>query len=298
VVCKALDDRVPLWATLNEPWVVVDGGYLHGVHAPGHRSAFEAAIAAHHLMRAHAAGVQAYRAFGRHRIGLVVNLEPKHLAPDATHADRHAARLADAYMNRQYVDAAFAGAYPAELAEVYGDAWPAWPPDEQRALAVPVDFVGLNYYTRSVVRHDATAWPVPTRAERQSGALYTETGWEVYPQGLTETLLWLHRRCGGVPLYVTENGAAFADPPPGADGRVDDPQRVGYLRAHLDAVAAAIEGGADVRGYFAWSLLDNLEWAHGFSKRFGLVHVDFATGARTPKASARAYAEMIAVRHR
>lgn len=293
-VYRALDDRVPLWATINEPWVVADGGYMHGTLAPGHRSAFEAAIASHHLMRAHAAGVQAYRATGRHQIGLVVNIEPKHLAPGASDADRHARDLADAYMNRQYADPALLGRYPDELAEVFGEAWPHWPADEVAALKVPVDFIGLNYYTRAVVRHDPAGWPVKAAPVRQPQRTITETGWEVHPESLTETLLWLHRRYGGVPLYVTENGAAFYDPPKTHEGCIDDPLRVRYLHAHLRAVRDAMDQGADVRGYFAWSLLDNLEWSLGFAKRFGLVHVDFESQQRTPKASAHWYAKCIA----
>ena len=294
VVVKALDDRVPLWATINEPWVVADGGYMHGVLAPGHRCADEAAIAAHNLMRAHAHGVHAYRAVGRQQIGLVVNIEPKHLPADASDTDRHAQVLADAYMNRQYLDPAIFGRYPEELPAVFGASWPDWPQAEVQALAAPIDFLGLNYYTRSVVRHDANAWPVPARSLRQAGAIYTETGWELHAPSLTDTLLWMHERYGGLPLYVTENGAAFYDPPSAIGGRIDDPLRVRYLQTHIAAVGEAIARGADVRGYCAWSLLDNLEWAHGFSKRFGLVHVDFETLQRTPKASARWYAALIA----
>ena len=291
---RALDDRVPLWTTLNEPWVVADGGYMHGVLAPGHRSSHEAALAAHNLLRAHAMGVRAYRAHGRHQVGLVVNIEPKHLAAGATGADRHARELADAYMNRQYLDPALLGRYPDELREIFGAAWPDWPASEVEALREPIDFLGLNYYTRSVVRHDAALWPVPAAAVRQEGATYTETGWELHPPSLTEALLWLHNRYRGLPLYVTENGAAFYDPPVAIDGRIDDPLRLHYLQSHLRAVREALAQGADVRGYCAWSLLDNLEWAHGFSKRFGLVHVDFRTLRRTPKASAQYYAEVIA----
>jgi len=294
VMFRALDDRVQLWCTINEPWVVADGGYMHGVLAPGHRSAHEAAIAAHQLLRAHAAAVRRYRQVGRHAIGLVVNIEPKHLTPGASGADRDARDLADAYMNRQYLDPALLGRYPDELPRLFGEAWPHWPEADVRALAEPIDWLGLNYYTRAVVRHDAAGWPVPAAPVRQTGATTTETGWEVHPPALTEALLWMHRRYGGLPLYVTENGAAFYDPPTAIDGRVPDPLRVHYLRGHLRAVGDAIAGGADVRGYCAWSLLDNLEWAHGFSKRFGLVHVDFATRTRTPKDSARFYAEVIA----
>lgn len=292
-VFRRLDDRVRLWATINEPWVVADGGYLHGVLAPGHRSPYEAPRASHNLLRAHAASVAAYRAEGRHQIGLVVNLEPKY--PASTSAEDVAATgRADAYMNRQYLDPALQGRYPDELAEIFGDAWPGWPPDDVAALRAPGDFVGVNYYTRSVTRADAEGWPLRSSAVRQEGARYTETGWEVYAQGLADTLKWVKQRYGDVPLYVTENGAAFPDPSQAPAGGVEDPLRVAYLRDHLQAVHDAIAAGCDVRGYFVWSLLDNLEWAHGFSKRFGIVHVDFATQRRTPKASARFYSSVIA----
>jgi beta-glucosidase len=294
LMTRRLDDRVKLWTTLNEPWVVADGGYMHGVLAPGHRSKHEAALAAHHLMRAHAAGVRAYRAEGRHQIGLVVNIEPKHLAPGASDADRHARELAHAYMNRQYLEPAIHGRYPDELKEIFGADWPGWSDAEVEALKVPIDFLGLNYYTRAVVQADPAGWPLPVRSVRQPGAIYTETGWELHPPSLTETLLWMYRDYGGLPLYITENGAAFYDPPKAVDGRIDDPLRVHYFRTHLAAVADAMAQGADVRGYCAWSLFDNLEWAHGFSKRFGLVHVDFATQQRTLKESARYYAAVIA----
>ena len=293
IAYQALDDRVPLWATLNEPWVVADGGYMHGVLAPGHRSANEAAVAAHNLMRSHAEGVKAYRAVGKNKIGLVVNIEPKHLGPNASEADRHAARLADAYMNRQYLDPALLGTYPEELREVFGESWPDWPAAEVEALKVPIDFLGLNYYTRAVVQADAKAWPVPASPVRQKDGIYTETGWELHPQSLADTLVWMHERYGGLPLYVTENGAAFYDPPHAVNGQVDDPLRVHYLRTHIEAVGQAMQRGADVRGYFAWSFLDNLEWSLGFSKRFGLVHVNFETLERTPKASARFYSQVI-----
>ncbi len=292
-VFRRLDDRVRLWATLNEPWVVADGGYLHGVLAPGHRSAYEAARASHNLLRAHAACVAAYRAEGRHQIGLVVNLEPKHAASPGPE-DVAATRRADADMNRQYLDPALRGRYPEELRDVFGEAWPGWPPDDVATLRAPVDFLGVNYYTRSVVRADAESWPLRASAVPQHGATYTETGWEVYPKGLEEALSWVKRRYGDVPLYVTENGAAFPDPAHAPDGGVDDPLRAAYLREHLRALRDAIAAGCDVRGYFVWSLLDNLEWALGFSKRFGIVHVDFSSQRRTPKASARFYSGVIA----
>ena len=292
---RRLDGRVKLWATLNEPWVVTDGGYLHGKLAPGHRNRYEAPIATHNLLRAHGMAVRAYRAEGRHRIGLVVNLEPKYPASQSTD-DLAATARADAYMNRQYLDPVLLGRYPAELKEIFGDAWPEWPQQDFAVIREPLDFIGVNYYTRNVTRHDPSAWLLRAAPVRQKHATYTETGWEVFPRGLTDVLIWVKDRYGNPPVYVTENGAAFYDPPAVLGDHLSDPLRVDYLRRHLRAVADAIQAGCDLRGYFAWSLLDNLEWSHGFSKRFGIVHVDFETQRRTPKASGRYYSRVIATR--
>lgn len=293
VMYRRLDDRVKLWATLNEPWVVTDGGYLHGALAPGHKNRFEAPIASHHLLRAHAKAVQAYRALGKHQVGLVVNLAPKHAASDRPE-DVAATRRADAYMNRQYLDPVFLGKYPDEMTDIFGEAWPQWPEEDFKLIGEPIDFVGINYYMRDVIRHDEGAWPVRTAVVPQSQSTYTDTGWEVHPQGLTEILCWVRQRYGSIPQYVTENGAAFYDPPRAEGGRVADPLRLGYYRSHLRAIHDAIEQGVDLRGYCAWSLMDNLEWSLGYSKRFGLVHVNFDTQERTPKDSAHFYARVIA----
>ena len=295
VVFRRLDDRVKLWTTLNEPWVVSDGGYLQGVLAPGHRNAYEAPLASHHLMLAHGTAVQAYRATGRHQIGLVVNIEPKYPFSDSE-ADLAATRRADAYMNRQYLDPALLGAYPEEMRDIFGDAWPDWPARDLEQICQPLDNIGVNYYTRSVVHADPTAWPLRASGVRQKQHAYTETNWEVFPQGLTDTLLWIKDRYGAPATYITENGAAFYDPPAVEGAVLDDPLRIDYLRKHLRAVHDAMSQGADIRGYFAWSLLDNLEWAYGFSKRFGLNHVNYATLARTPKASSHFYSRVIETR--
>ena len=291
VLYRALDGRVKKWATINEPWVVTDGGYLHGALAPGHRSRFEAPIAAHNLMRAHGAAVQAYRAEGAHEIGLVVNIEPKHPASDSPQ-DAAAVRRAHAYMNEQFLHPALLGHYPPELAEIFGEAWPDWPAEDFALIRQPLDFVGINYYTRSVTA-DGDSYPLRTAVVRQPRGTYTETGWEVYPRGLTELLLWFKRTYGDLPVYITENGAAFFDPPVAEEGRIRDPLRIDYLRKHLSAIHEAIGAGVDVRGYMAWSLLDNMEWSLGYSKRFGIVHVDYGTLARTPKDSARWYSGII-----
>ena len=293
IMFRKLDGRVKMWTTLNEPWVVTDGGYLHGVLAPGHRNRFEAPIATHQLLRAHGAAVQAYRSEGKHRIGVVVNLEPKYPASDEP-ADRAATARADAYMNRQYLDPMLLGRYPEELAEIFGEAWPVWPAEDLALIRQPIDFVGVNYYTRNVTRHDPSAWPLRAARVRQKQATHTETGWEVFAQGLTDTLVWVKDRYGNPPLYVTENGAAFFDPPVAEGGRIADPLRVDYLRKHIAALHAALQRGVDLRGYFVWSLFDNFEWSHGYSKRFGIVHVDFATQKRTPKDSAYLYAKIVA----
>jgi beta-glucosidase len=293
VVYAKLGDRVDLWATINEPWVVSDLGYLTGEMAPGHRVWAEAPLVAHNLLRAHAAGVQAFRASGaRGAIGLVVNLEPKYAASDDA-ADQAAQRRAQAYMNARYLDPLLLGRYPAELREVFGDAWPAWIEEEAAALRVPTDWIGVNYYTRAVVRHDAGDPLLRAARVPQPRRAHTEMGWEVSPQALADVLTWVTERYGRPALYVTENGAAFYDPPVADGDVVEDPHRVAYFRDHLRAVERAIAAGADVRGYYAWSLLDNFEWALGYAKRFGIVHVDLETQRRTPKRSARFYSEVI-----
>jgi beta-glucosidase len=293
VAFRALDYGVEFWATLNEPWVVTDGGYLHGPLAPGHRNLFEAPIASHNLLRAHGRAVEAYRAGGKHAIGIVVNLEPKDPASDSED-DRAALQRADAYMNRYYLDAILRTAYPDELPEMFGEAWPSFPSGDLDAIAQPVDFVGINYYKRGVTACDPNTIVERATRVRVPNAIYTETDWEVHAPSLTKILLWFRDRYGKTPVYITENGAAFYDPPVALNGVVDDPLRVHYLREHIAAMATAMQTGVDVRGYYVWSLLDNLEWSLGYTKRFGIVHVDFATQKRTLKKSAEFYREVIA----
>ncbi|MCC7140953.1 MAG: beta-glucosidase [Candidatus Eisenbacteria bacterium] len=304
VVWRSLGDRVPMWATLNEPWVVMDAGYMHGVHAPGHRSVHEAARVAHNLLRAHATAVQAYRASCSQKIGLVVNLEPKEPATPRPE-DLDACERSHQYMNQQFLDPIFRGSYPDRFPEIYGEAWPEISEADRRLLQTPIDFLGINYYKRGLMADVARSstgrpegdrmatMPPYAREVRDPARWHTELGWEVFPDGLTRILCWVKERYGDLPLYVTENGAAFYDPPAPIAGRIDDPMRIEYLRGHLIAARDAIAAGVNLRGYFAWSLFDNYEWAAGYGKRFGLVHVDFATQARTPKASALCYRELI-----
>ena len=292
VMYRALDDRVEWWATINEPWVVMDGGYLHGALAPGHSNLFEAPIVTHNLLRAHGCAVKAYRAEGKHAIGLVVNLEPKYSASDSEE-DLAATQRADAYMNRHYLDPAFRGAYPEEFPDMWGEAWPSFPVEDFEDITAPVDFIGINYYLRGVMKHDPKTIVERATRVRQPNAIYTTTDWEVYPDALTRVLLWFRDRYGDTPVYITENGSAFYDAPTAVSDPVEDPLRVHYLREHLQALRAAMDAGANVRGYFAWSLLDNLEWSLGYTKRFGIVHVDFATQKRTLKRSAVVYRDVI-----
>lgn len=291
LLLRALGDRVALWVTLNEPWVVTVLGHLTGDHAPGHRDLFEAPRVAHHLLLAHAEAVGRCRSVGGGRIGIAVNLEPQHPA-SPSEADQVAAARRDAFVNRWFLDPLFHGAYPPELASIFGAAWPESPAGDLERLRVPGDFIGVNYYSRGLVRANPAAQPLGAeRVTPQEGPL-TAMDWEVYPAGLTEILVWLSTRYGDPPLYITENGAAFEDPSP-VDGEVADPARVAYLRSHLDAARAAIARGVDLRGYFVWSLLDNFEWAQGYGKRFGLFQLDGVTQERTPKTSARLYREVI-----
>ncbi|MEP6904688.1 MAG: GH1 family beta-glucosidase [Gemmatimonadales bacterium] len=295
VMFDALGDRVPMWATINEPWVVSDGGYLHGKLAPGHRNLFEAPIVSHNQLRAHGMAVQAFRASPAAKsaiVGIVVNLEPQYAASDSTE-DVVATARADAYMNRQYLDPVFFGRDPDEMREIFSEAWVDWPAEDMKLIAQPCDFLGINYYKRNVTRHDMILEPVRTSGVHQPDNVHTQIGWEVYPPALTRILLWVRERYGNIPLYVTENGAAFNDPPAAIDGVVDDPARVAYLHGHLQAARDAMQLGVDLRGYYVWSLLDNFEWSNGYSTRFGIVHVNYETQERTIKSSGKFYASVI-----
>ncbi|MCM2313737.1 MAG: GH1 family beta-glucosidase [Thermoanaerobaculia bacterium] len=291
-MARALGDRVAMWVTINEPWVIATGGYLHGGLAPGHRNRFEGPIATHNILRAHGAGVRACRAETKAPVGIVLNLEPKYPASDGE-ADVAATRRADAFMNRQYLDPLFRGAYPVEMPELFGEAWPSHPVSDFDLITTPIDFLGVNYYSRGLTKDDPGVAIERASRVRNPSAAYTEMGWEVFPQGLSDILVRVADEYTNVPLYVTENGAAFYDPPVALAEGVDDPLRVAYLREHLLAVRDAITRGAEVRGYFAWSLMDNFEWSEGYARRFGIVHVDYATQTRTVKRSGRWYADVI-----
>lgn len=283
VVVERLGDRVESIATLNEPYVSSNLGYRSGLHAPGRTEPDAALAAAHHLLLAHGLAVAEVRdASPDARAGIVINFEPRH--PASSHMlDQEAAMIAHDQGNRWYLDPVVGRGYPEEGARAWG-----WAGDEVRTgdmelIAAPLDFLGVNYYHREFVRSPH----LPPLDESPARDETTDMGWEVYPEGLTEVLQFVHSRTGDLDLYVTENGAAF----PLEDDPARDPKRVTFLERHLAAALDAIDAGVPLRGYFAWSLLDNFEWHHGYSCRFGIVHVDYETLERTVRDSARFWAD-------
>jgi beta-glucosidase len=301
---ERLRDRVRDWTTLNEPWCSAFLGYAAGAHAPGRTEPAAALAAAHHLMLGHGLGVAAMREQDPDaKYGITLNLAPADPATDAP-ADVDAARRVDGVSNRIFLDPILRGSYPDDLrADVAGISDLSFVQDGDEAqIAVPLDFLGVNYYFREVVRFrqegepsstpNARAWVGCDDVEQtRTGRPTTAMGWEIDADGLYDVLTALKRDYDPVPLYVTENGAAMEDVV-AADGSVPDPDRISYLDGHFRAAGRAIAEGVDLRGYFVWSLLDNFEWAYGFDKRFGLVHVDYDTQVRTPKDSARWFAQV------
>ncbi len=271
--------------THNEPWVMAMLGHETGSFAPGVKSRAAAMQAAHHLMLSHGLALQALRAQGcKTALGIVLNLSP--VGPATSSADdTAAARLEDGRLVRWYMDPLFKGAYPQDVLDHLGADAPQVQAGDLAAIHTAMDFLGINYYTRAVVSARGT-WDV-----KGTGNTVTDMGWEVYPDGLPELLLRMHSKWKLPSLYIMENGAAFPDTL--HNGRVHDAQRTDYIARHIAAVAQALRGGVPMSGYMVWSLLDNFEWASGYAKRFGIVHVDYATQQRTLKDSARWYTEFL-----
>jgi beta-glucosidase len=290
----ALSDRVTYWTTLNEPWCSAFLGYASGVHAPGRRDPAAAVRAAHHLMLGHGLAVERMRG-GNSKLGVTLNLYDVGAASDSP-ADHDAARRIDGVQNRLFLDPILLGRYPddvvRDLAAVTDQAHVR--DGDLATIAAPLDLLGVNYYTRHVVAAGegagrGSAWVESEHVHAvETGLPRTAMGWDVDPAGLGALLRRLHREYPAILLYITENGAAYDDVV-APDGGVHDAERVAYLRAHLAECHGAIADGVPLRGYFAWSLMDNFEWAYGYAKRFGLVHVDYATQRRTPKDSAHWY---------
>lgn len=306
IVAGALGDTVNMWITLNEPWCSAWLGYGTGEHAPGLRDHGRAAAATHHLLLAHGESLQVLRGTIPDVVaGIGLNLQPIRPATDHDE-DRAASRRVDGNLNRLFLDPLFKGAYPADMLDHYSGIAPGFDvvaDGDMDVISRPIDFLGVNFYTPITVcsptrRAEARAagyWIPEADGSARVGELNavqalrpditrTQMGWEIEPGALTEILVRVRDEYGTLPLYVTENGAAFDDYV-GTDGEVRDGERIAYIDGHLRAVLTALAAGVDVRGYFVWSVLDNFEWGHGFSKRFGLTWVDYSSGERIPKAS-------------
>ena len=292
-VASRLGDRVEAYATLNEPWCSAFLAHELGEHAPGERSRERAQAAVHHLLLGHGLALERLRASAPgSRHGIVLNLTPAYPADPGDPAHVEAARRHDVANHQVFLQPLLRGSYPEEAAAQPGSAATHARAGDLEAISAPLDYIGVNYYTRTLVRPAPDSpWP-HVESVPAEGRPHTDMGWEVYPQGLEDVLLRVWRE-SGLPVYVTENGAGLAEPT-SVGGTLDDRRRWEYIAAHLEAMERARRQGADVRGYFAWSLLDNFEWARGYTRRFGLVHVDFATQRRTPKLSARLYAAHVA----
>ncbi|TDC66311.1 GH1 family beta-glucosidase [Streptomyces hainanensis] len=313
IVGDALGDRVRLWATVNEPFCSSFLGYGSGVHAPGRTEPESVLKAAHHLNLGHGLATQALRSVLPRDAQIGVSLNPGVIRPRTdSPEDRDAARRIDALHTRIFSDPMLHGGYGEDLKQDTARVsdWSFVRDGDEAAIHQPLDYLGLNYYTPTVVSapvagrpaarnhahgvSDHSPWVGSESVEfHLAPGDRTDMGWVIDPTGLTDLLLRFSREAPGLPLYVTENGAAFDDKQDDS-GAVHDPNRIAYLRGHLAAIHEAIGQGADVRGYYLWSLMDNFEWAYGYSKRFGVVHVDFETQRRTPKSSARWYADVAA----
>jgi beta-glucosidase len=311
VLARALGDRVSMWTTFNEPWCSAFLGYSAGVHAPGRQEPASAFSAVHHLLLAHGLAVGELRSTlpAETKASITLNLHVVRPATESA-ADLDAARQIDGLANRVWLDPLFKGSYPADVLHDTREItdWSFVQPGDLEVISRPLDVLGVNYYSPTLVRAYAGAGPKATAdghgkgGETWPGASaveflpqqgqHTEMDWVVDPSGLYDLLMRLHRELPDLPLMMTENGAAFVDVVR-EDGSVPDPDRVNYLRVHLNAVADAITDGADVRGYFVWSLLDNYEWAWGYDRRFGVIRVDFDTQQRTIKDSGRFYADVV-----
>ncbi|WP_458526034.1 GH1 family beta-glucosidase [Onishia taeanensis] len=288
LVSRELGDRVSSYATLNEPWVSAILGHEVGIHAPGLTDARLARQAGHHLLLAHGLAMQTLRANApQAQAGLVLNMGPN-TPHSRRYDDRVAALVGEASMNHWFLEPVLEGRYPELYIRLYPEQAPQVLPGDMELIAQPVDFIGINYYTRGVVSFDREHL---IQNHPPEDVEVTDFGWEVYPQGLTDLLVDLNEQYRLPPLMVTENGMAGDDHL--VDGRVHDEQRCRYLNSHLNAVHDAIEQGVDIRGYFAWSLMDNFEWAEGYSKRFGMVYIDYETQQRTLKDSAKAFADFL-----
>jgi beta-glucosidase len=301
VVTRRLGDRVKNWITHNEPWCISMLGYRDGIHAPGKKDPALALAAAHHVLVSHGWALHAIRAnVSRARAGIALNLVPVEPASESA-ADADACRASDGSANRWFLDPLYGRGYPADVIRDRredGSLSSASLPFVQRgdldAIGLPTDFLGVNYYVRHIARSSAIPEEQNARPTRHLNDERTAMGWEVYPEGLERILRQVHDQYHPACIYVTENGAAYNDPGPNGSGPIADPARLRFIRRHLQAAGRAIRAGVPLEGYFLWSLMDNFEWAMGYTKRFGILWVDYTTQDRSPKESAHFYRRVIA----
>jgi beta-glucosidase len=290
---KRLGDRVKSWITFNEPFVSAIVGYLEGRHAPGHTDLNEALSCAHHLMLAHGWSVPVIRAnSSAAQVGIVLNLGVMYPASQSTF-DRMAAWQLDGIIFRWFLDPLSARGYPQDIVAHYNQPMEFIHTGDMDVIAASIDFLGVNFYSREIVRSQAVSEEENSPISQVSNPNITEMGWEVYPEGLYEVLCRLHFDYRFPAYFITENGAAYTDHL-GSNMHVHDPMRQDYLKTHLVSAWRAVQAGVPLRGYFYWSLFDNFEWGHGYSKRFGLIYVDYPTQQRILKDSAHWYKEVIA----
>jgi beta-glucosidase len=294
VVSRRLGDRVKRWITINEPFCAAYLGYGIGLHAPGLRDPQAAVVAAHHLLLGHGLAVARVRAnVAEAQVGISLDLAPIYAA-DQRAETLVAVEKQDRFKNRWFLDPIFRGAYPESLFAEQGLAPPPIQDGDMGLIASPTDFLGVNYYSRELISGEADAPDSWRRVYPVPGSSYTAMNWEVFPQGLSDLLLRLQRDYAPAAMVITENGAAYDDGW-GRGEQIGDPERRQYLQSHIQAVAHAVEQGAPVRGYYFWSLLDNFEWAEGYSKRFGLIYVDYPTQQRIIKESGCWYRDFLAL---
>jgi beta-glucosidase len=295
IVARHLGDRVASWITLNEPWCSAYLGYGIGAHAPGRTDRQAAIDAAHHLLLGHGLAVPRVRAHvsASTPVGITLLLNPVYAADERAETRRDV-QLADEFSNGWFLDPLYRGAYPEQFFEHMHLNPPPIQEGDLEIISTPIDFLGVNNYSRLLVRGEQTQ-PLPDRCVGIApipNACYTDMGWEIYPDGLRDLLVDVAHNYPVGNLYVTENGAAFPDEWDGSD-TLSDPRRVAYLRSYITACAEALEQGAPLRGYFTWSLMDNFEWGEGYARRFGLVYIDYPTQRRVIKESGHWYRALL-----
>ncbi len=290
---KELGDLVPMWITHNEPWVAAYMGHAFGEHAPGMRDFKKAVQVTHNLLLSHGLAVKTYREMGlKGKIGIALNLSPVYPAT-SSEKDKIAARKQDQFMNKWFLDPILKGTYPKMLLKFYQKKYgvPSIKEEDMKIISAPIDFLGINCYSRNVVKADENT-ELGVGHVKVENVKYTEMGWEIFPKGLYDLLTRIRKDYRTIPIYITENGAAFNDKLT-KDHKIHDRKRIDYLHAHFEEAWKAIENGIPLKGYFVWSLMDNFEWAFGYSKRFGLIYTDFQILKRIWKDSAYFYKGVI-----